>query len=60
MGENVTLERIRELKYKAVKAMMSSQAQQIKVDTEINEFLLCNKYSILDMLDDALTAYETR
>lgn len=59
MGENVTLERIRELKEKAVMALINNKGQ-FGVDAEIDYFLTVNKYSILDMLDDALTAYETK
>jgi hypothetical protein len=51
------LEKVRELKLNAVKAMTDFRAD-VPSELAIREFLFEHRYQILDMLDDALTAYE--
>jgi hypothetical protein len=51
------LEKVRELKLNAVKAMTDFRAD-VPSERAIREFLFEHRYQILDMLDDALTAYE--
>lgn len=51
--------KIRALKQKAVEAVIGvTDVECDQVDQEIDAFLAKHRYLILDMLDDALTAYE--
>lgn len=57
MNKGVTLEKVQELKQKAVEALM---VQNVGFDVikEIDEFFTTNRYQILDILDDALYAHK--
>lgn len=57
MDDGVTLEKVQELKEKAVRVLMEP-SKYIEVDTEIREFLIENMYQVLDILDDALYAHK--
>jgi len=51
--------KIRALKQKAVEAVIGgTDVECDQVDQEIDAFLAEHRYMVLDMLDDALTAYE--
>lgn len=50
------LQQVRDLKLRAVKHLMSGCDSQIEKD--IVDFLAGHRYQVLDIIDDALTAYE--
>ena len=54
---NVTLERVQELKEKMVMGLIG-QLCTPDVDREVDNFLVSNKFQILDILDDALYAHK--
>jgi len=55
--DNVILEKVQELKEKMVMGLMG-QLSTSDIDSEVDNFLISNKFQILDILDDALYAHE--
>jgi hypothetical protein len=57
--KSVTLKEVRQLKEKAIAAMMINDPRVlIPIYEEIDAYLNTNRFQILDILEDALTGYE--